>query len=172
VTTAPALPLALSPSKATQAAVFCHVDRESLRWIAGASAIRSPHAPTLESPSRLRGPGARHAIPTSERSMQQKRPEPPSLCHCCRFAIILDTTKTLLSKKRPAQLDMQLASDESSLAPGLVMHLSKQVSVSLLIAAWMTAFCCSVSMKFCRSLVWWSESSGSSMFLDKSVSGD
>merc|ERR1719203_934883 len=71
--------------------------------------------------------------------------------HDWRLDIILDTTKTLLSRKRPAQFAMQLASEESSFAPGLPTHLSKQVSVSLLMAAWMTAFCCSVSMNICRS---------------------
>lgn len=70
----------------------------------------------------------------------------------CAAAIILLTTKTLLSRKRPAQLATQLASLESSLLPGLVMHFSKQMSVSLDMAAWITAFWFSVSMKACSSL--------------------
>ena len=70
----------------------------------------------------------------------------------CAVAIILLTTKTLLSRNRPAQLATQLASLESSLLPGFVMHFSKQMSVSLEMAAWITAFWFSVSMKACSSL--------------------
>ena len=55
--------------------------------------------------------------------------------------------------KRPAQFATQLASDESSLAPGLSMHLSKQMSVSFEMAAWMTAFWFSDSMNCCSSRV-------------------
>ena len=75
-------------------------------------------------------------------------------------AIIRLTTNTLLSRKRPAQFATQLACDESSVAPGLSTHLSKQMSVSFEMAAWMTAFWFSDSMNCCSSRVWLSLGSG------------
>ena len=51
---------------------------------------------------------------------ERQRPVRRGRLEPCAATIILLTTKTLLSRKRPAQLATQLASDESSLLPGFV----------------------------------------------------
>ena len=119
------------------------------KWLASSAQHAAAHEPTHLDPPRLRLPRLSSA---RRRSQRAQRPSRPDYCGPCLFCIILLTTKTLLSRKRPAQLATQLASLESSLLPGFVMHFSKQMSVSLEMAAWITAFWFSVSMKACSSL--------------------
>ena len=119
--------------------------RECVKLLLGQSAIpaecvprASTHRDQVEKLHRM----SPHAIATRTHvepprdTTECGLPSTSQSSHCWpRLAIILFTTNTLLSRYRPAQLAMQLASDESSFTPGLVMHLSKHVSVSFEMAA-------------------------------------
>lgn len=80
-------------------------------------------------------------------------------CFCIRW-----TMRRLVSRKRWAQLEMQSVSQEESLLPGLLMHLSQQVSVNFAIICWTAAFWFSSWMKACMAAVV-AESVLSSMFV-------
>ena len=91
----------------------------------------------------LRGCGERAAVRPCAALLRPWREAGPELARqrsghgvACLAAIILLTTKTLLSRKRPAQLATQLASLESSLLPatgGMRMdpHLDDRLLVSV-----------------------------------------
>ena len=143
-------------STCTEMAI-CRVHRQACSTTA-ACPLASTRAVTPDSSTTARGRGAKpqSACPPQKAAKVQSRVASLSSditrmlrctphCCCCRFAIMRLTTNTLLSRYRPAQFAMQLACDESSLLPGVWMHLSKHVSVSLLMAAWMMDFCLATS---------------------------
>ncbi len=67
-----------------------------------------------------------------------------------------------VSRKRSAQLVRQSDSQLDSLAPGLPMHLSQQVSVSFEMICWTAAFWFSSAMKACMcAAARWSASESS-----------
>lgn len=65
-------------------------------------------------------------------------------CFCMRC-----TMRRLVSRKRSAQLAIQSVSHDDSLAPGLPMHLSQQVSVNLAMICCTAAFWFSSWMNAC-----------------------
>ena len=111
-------------------------------WLASSAQHAAAHAHTPR-------PAQATTAPPARRGQRAQRPSRPDYCGPCLFCIILLMTKTLLSRKRPAQLATQLASPSRACCPGRDALL-KQMSVSLRWRDHRLWF--SVSMKACSSL--------------------